>query len=34
MKHYNVEVWQHISNIDYEPTEPIVKSALALLKIY
>lgn len=34
MKHYNVEVWQHISNMDYEPTEPIVKSALALLKIH
>lgn len=34
MKHCNVEVWQHISNIDYEPTEPIVKSAIALLKIH
>lgn len=34
MKHCNVEVWQHISNMDYEPTEPIVKSALALLKIH
>lgn len=34
MKHCNVEVWQHISNIDYEPTEPIEKSALALLKIH
>lgn len=34
MKHCNVEVWQHISNIDYESTEPIVKLAIALLKIY
>lgn len=34
MKHCNVEVWQYISNMDYEPTEPIVKSALALLKIH
>ena len=30
----NVEVWQHISRMDYGPTEPIVKSVLALLKIH
>ena len=34
MKSCNVEVWQHISRMDYGPTEPIVKSALALLKIH
>lgn len=33
-KYCNVEVWQNISNMDYGSTEPIVKSALALLKIY
>lgn len=30
----NVEVWQHISRMNYGPIEPIVKSALALLKIH
>lgn len=30
----NVEVWQHISRMNYGPTEPIVKSTLALLKIH
>lgn len=34
IKHCNVEVWKHISWMNYEPTEPIVKSALALLKIH
>lgn len=33
-KYCNVEVWQHISHMDYGSTEPIVKSALALLKIH
>ena len=30
----NVEVWQHISRMNYGLVEPIVKSALALLKIH
>lgn len=34
IKHCNIEVWQCISSMDYGPTEPIVKSALALLKIH
>ena len=34
MKNCNVEVWQHISQMDYGPVEPIVKSVLALLKIH
>lgn len=33
-KYCNVEVWQHISHMDYGSTEPIVKSAVALLKIH
>lgn len=33
-KYCNVEVWQHISHIDYGSTEPIVKSAASLLKIH
>lgn len=34
MKSCNVEVWQHISRMNYGPTEPIVKSTLSLLKIH